>query len=111
VGSNDWVAALDAALAARPGPDGAPVTVQHQLGDGGPAWFVQAAGGRLAARPGRADAADITLTWEPAAAEAVHAGELSALVALDQGRLAVHGDLVVLARLAPALAGLDRVER
>lgn len=112
--SPEWIAELDRSLAADPGvaaaTTGVALTVQ-QVVTGGPdgevAWAVAVDHGRVAVRPGRAEASDVTFTSDHDTAVAVARGELSAQAAFMVGRLTVTGDVAKLITHQDAFTSID----
>jgi putative sterol carrier protein len=116
IGSEEWVAELDAALRALPsGGEGdapagaADLIVQQELSDTGAAWHVVVAGGEASARSGRHPDPDVTLTQETATAAAINAGTLSAQTAFIDGRLRISGAVDRLREATDVLGALTPV--
>ena len=109
IATPDWVARFDRAVA---GVDAGSVevTVLHRI-DGGGAWRVTAAGGRVRVAVATHDeAADLTFTWDASDAAAVARGDHGPLVPFQAGRLRVGGDLTRLAEVAELFARFPAVE-
>jgi hypothetical protein len=108
-----WVDELATEAGAASFPPDVHVTVQQIVPDGPEGhevtYVVEAAGGRLSVRSGRADHPDITFTQDRATAEAIHRGEQSAQVAFMEGRLRLGGDLRTVIGDAAALAAIQDV--
>jgi len=85
------------------------VLQQHVTGgpDGEIAYHVTIDHGVVHVQPGVTDAADVAFTQDYATARQVAAGELDALQAFQDGRVAVRGDVRRLTEAQPALAALD----
>ncbi len=114
--SPDWIAEVSEAAARHPelatATAGVHLVVQQEV-TGGPEgdvhYVVAVDGGRVSLRAGDDDRADVrfVVDWETAVAMAT--GALSAQEAFTTGRLQLHGDVAVVLRHGPALAGLDAV--
>ena len=103
IATPDWVARFDQAVAGVD-PGAVEVTVLHRI-DGGGAWRITAADGRVrVAVAGPDDPADLTFTWDAADAAAVARGDHGPLVPFQAGRLRVGGDLTRLAEVAELFA-------
>jgi putative sterol carrier protein len=98
IGSDAWVAALDARCRALPPAAGAPFVVQQSVGDA--AWHPVVDGTGVRAVRGRHPSPDLTIEQDEATAEAVEAGELSAQRAFLDGRLRITGDVKRLPEVA-----------
>lgn len=109
IGSEEWVAELDAALRALPPGGNTDVVIQQELFDTGSAWFVVIAGGNAHAETGRHPDPDVTLTQEATTAAAINAGTLSAQTAFIDGRLRVRGAVDRLTEVAGMLGALAAV--
>ncbi len=115
MGSDEWIAALDAAARAdddlREASRGRRVVIGQEVVDGERrnSWHVVLDDGEVAVRPGPADDADVTFSQDRDVAEAVARGEMAARAAFVLGRIRVGGDVSVLLEVAPALAGLGDV--
>ncbi len=116
--SDDWLAALDAALrddaAVRDASAGASLTVQQRVTDVGPdgatrSWYVTIADGAARVVAGDATAPDVTFTQDHATAVAIGSGELSAQAAFMLGKLRVGGDVTRLIAQRELFEGLDDV--
>lgn len=115
LGSDEWIAALDAAArsddALREASRGRRVVIGQEVVDGErrTSWHVVLDDGEVAVRPGPAGDADVTFSQDRDVAEAVARGEMAARTAFVLGRIRVGGDVSVLLELGPALAGLGDV--
>lgn len=114
--SDEWLADASAVAAASPelGRASADVhLVVQQVVTGGPdgdvRYVVSVGDGAVGLRPGQADAPDVTFTLDWATAVAMATGAIGAQEAFTTGRLQVRGDIEVMLRHGPALAGLDAV--
>lgn len=114
--SSDWIDEACAAAQSSPGlaaaTAGAHLRIQ-QIVTGGPDGDVHYAvsihDGQVVLRGGDDPEADVTFTLGWDAAVAMATGALGAQEAFTTGRLQVQGDVPVLLRHGPALAGLDSV--
>jgi putative sterol carrier protein len=104
MGSDEWVAAFDAACAGSGAHGTDTFVLEHELSDTGAAWhlLVGPAGVRVVA--GRHPAPDIAIVEDVATAGAVQRGELSAQQAFMDGRLRVRGAVGRLSEVAAVLA-------
>lgn len=115
LGSDEWIAALDAAARAdddlREASRGRRVVIGQEVVDGErrTSWHVVLDDGEVAVRPGPAADADVTFSQDRDVADAVARGEMAARTAFVLGRIRVGGDVSVLLEVAPALAGLGDV--
>lgn len=113
--SDEWITALDAAAGADPtlreAAVGRHVVIGQEVVDGTRRirWHVVLDDGRVAVRPGPADAPDVTFSQDAEVAAAVASGRMAARTAFALGHLRVGGDVDVLLEVAPALAGLGDV--
>lgn len=113
--SDEWLAALDAAARAdeqlQAAAAEADLVVQQVVVDGDHevAYVVVLAADEVSVRPGRAEAPTVTITQDRHTAEAVAAGDRSALQAFIDGEVRVRGDVVALAGRHKALARLGDV--
>jgi alkyl sulfatase BDS1-like metallo-beta-lactamase superfamily hydrolase len=99
VGSDRWIDRFATAVAGLDAGD-TRIAVLHRIVDG-PAWVVSVDEAGVAVARAEPDApADVTFTWQRTDAEAVAAGEVSALVPFQAGRLRIGGDLTRLAEAA-----------
>jgi hypothetical protein len=110
--TEEWIAAVNAALDSAPVPSDASVAVGHLVRgeDGAAAGYVlRVAGGRVAASLGdetTVDGADVVLIHDVATALAIHRGELTPLQAVEAGRLKIRGSPQALIAHAGTIAAL-----
>ncbi len=87
------------------------ITIE-QVVTGGPSgevrYQIRIADGGVVVGQGEAPDVDLTLTTDLATAQAMASGSISVQDAFSAGRLRIGGDLALLLRLAPALAGLGQ---
>jgi len=104
-----WIDELDEAGARASVPDGLRLVVQQVVTDGDRemAYVIEIADGRIHARTGRADTADVSFELDRATATEIARGDLSAQVAFMDGRLRLGGDLRAVLARAGDLAAID----
>jgi hypothetical protein len=108
VGSQEWIAAFDRAVADLD-PRGVAVSVAHRI-EGGPAWVVASGADGVRVRSAAPDeVTDVVFTWQPEDAEAVARGDMAPLAAFQAGRLRIGGDLRRLPEVADLFARLPAV--
>lgn len=114
--SDEWIEEASAAAASdqglRASTAGVALRVQQVVTDGingDVAYVVAIDDGSVFLRAGTEEACDVTITLDRATAVAMATGALGAQEAFTTGRLLLRGDVAVLLRHGPALAGLDSV--
>lgn len=114
--SDEWIEEASAAAASdqalRASTAGVALRVQQVVTDGTDgdvAYVVAIDDGSVSLRAGTEEACDVTFTLDRATAVAMATGALGAQEAFTTGRLLLRGDVAVLLRHGPALAGLDSV--
>jgi len=110
--SDEWLAALDRAIASTPG--GVDLVVELRVtgtgtGDGARTYHVDWRGERPHVVAGSADHPTVTLTQDYATAVAIARGQWSAQEAFMDGEVRIGGDLRALVSHADMLGGLDDV--
>lgn len=114
--SSEWIA--EAATAAASSKEletsaaGVHLVVQQEVTggpDGDVHYVVSINDGRVSLQLGGHEAPDVTFTLDWATAVTMAEGVLGAQEAFTSGRLRLRGDVAVLLRYGPALAGLDSV--
>ncbi len=114
--SDDWIQEAAAAAASSEELQASTAGVHlsiRQVVTGGPdgdvRYVVSVEDGVVALRAGEGEACDVTFTLDWAAAVSMATGALGAQEAFTTGRMKLTGDVAVLLRHGPALAGVDSV--
>jgi putative sterol carrier protein len=108
--SNEWIEALDAALASSAFAAGVRLVIQQVVTDVNgtdAAYHVTVEDGKASVGPGHAADPTVTFTQDHATAVEIATGRLSAQQAFMAGRLRVRGELTVLAERQAELDAID----